>query len=165
MKFLLPSVIHLTICSSLLAIDISQHPSRREWQYFLRNNVQSQAHIWKTHQQLGVKFSDWSWGWRILWVKSCGLNQADYCQKILQLGFNDRALVVRAETISQLGQRFRGTGDRKILQKLRQAAGQRRNFRNRRPMFIHNNILRAVQEVGGVNSLALYKQLKQRYRL
>ena len=168
MKFSLPlifcSIICLTICSSLLAVDISKHPSRREWRYFLGNSVQSQANIWKTHKQLGVEFSDWSWGWRILWVKSCGLNRAGYCQKILQLGFKDRALVVRAETISQLGRRFKGTGDRQILQKLQQAASQRWNFRNQRPLFIHDNILRAVQEIGGVKS-ALYRQLKQRYHL
>ncbi len=132
-----------------LEINIKRNPTPQEWQYFLRNSLELQKNIWEKHQQRGVVFADWSWAWRILWLKSCGLSQMQHCQGIMQDGLRDAALVVRAEAITQLGLRYRNSHNRAALDKLTQAAREPRNFRNGKPMFIHKNIKLAQRRIKG----------------
>lgn len=151
--------------SLALNIDIKRNPDQREWQYFLRNSLKLQNNIWEEQQRKGITFADWSWGWRILWLKSCGLSQAAYCQDIMAAGLDDVALVVRAEAITQLGLRYQNTHDNKVLAQLQQAFQQQRNFRNGKLMFIHKNILLAITRVGGKRSTAVRLALAKRYNL
>ena len=132
-----------------LEINIKQQPEAREWQYFLRNGLELQQNIWEAHQRRGVGFADWSWGWRILWLKSCGNHWMRHCDGILSAGLDDTALVVRAEAITQLGLRHQDSRNRAVLHKLSQAAREPRNFRHGKPMFIHKNIKLAQRRVSG----------------
>lgn len=132
-----------------LEINTKRNPDQREWQYFLRNGLELQKNIWETQQRRGVTFANWSWGWRILWLKSCGQSQMPHCKGIMAAGMNDAALVVRAEAITQLGLRHQNSNDKAVLDKLAQAEREPRNFRNGKPMFIHQNIKLARQRVSG----------------
>ena len=132
------------------AVSYSQMPNKHEWQYFLQRGSDFQKNFWHEHRQREIQFSDWSWSWRILWLKSCGLSKEPHCIKILAQGFRDRAMVVRAEAITQLGRRFRGSGNSGMLAQLNAAAKVPRNFRHQQPMFIHHNIKRAVAMIRGV---------------
>lgn len=163
MKNFGPILLFLLIAPAAGGIDIKQHPTRSEWQYFLRKGAELQKSIWLEQKSKGVNFAHWSWGWRILWLKSCGVSPASHCVDILVQGFDDPALVVRAETITQLGWRHQGSGDRKILAKLQGAFMEERNFRNHKPMFIHENILRAMEMIGGKRSQEIRAQLAKRY--
>ena len=137
-----------------LEINIKRNPDQREWQYFLRNGLELQKNIWEEQMRRGVTFADWSWGWRILWLRSCGPSQLLHCKKIMAAGLNDAALVVRAEAITQLGLRHQNSNDRAVLDKLAQAAREPRNFRNGKPMFIHQNIKLAQRRVRGTTTAA-----------
>ncbi len=130
-------------------INIKRNPDQREWRYFLRNGVELQRNIWEEQRRQGVAFADWSWVWRILWLKSCGQSQQQHCQAIMAAGLNDAALVVRAEAITQLGLRHQNSHNQTVLHKLKQAAREPRNFRNGKPMFIHDNIKLARQRIAG----------------
>ena len=132
-----------------LEIDIKRNPDQLEWQYFLRNGLELQKNIWEAQQRKGVSFADWSWGWRILWLKSCEQSQMQHCEGIMTAGLNDAALVVRAEAITQLGLRHQNSRNKAVLDKLAQAAREPRNFRNGKPMFIHQNIKLAQHRVAG----------------
>ena len=146
-------------------INTKRNPDQREWQYFLRNGLELQKNIWEERQRQGVTFADWSWSWRILWLKSCGLSNASHCITVMAAGLDDVALVVRAEAITQLGLRYQNSRDNRVLEKLRQAFRDPRNFRNGKPMFIHKNILRALQRVGGKRSETLRLALANEYGL
>ncbi len=132
-----------------LEIDIKRNPDQQEWQYFLRNGLELQKNIWEAQQRQGVAFADWSWGWRILWLKSCEQSQMQHCEGIMTAGLNDAALVVRAEAITQLGLRHQNSRNKAVLDKLAQAAREPRNFRNGKTMFIHQNIKLARHRVAG----------------
>ena len=130
-------------------IDIKRNPEPREWRYFLRNGLKLQQNIWEEQRRKGVAFADWSWGWRILWLKSCGQSQRPHCKGIMTAGLSDVALVVRAEAITQLGLRYQNSRNKNVLDKLSRAALEPRNFRNGKPMFIHQNIKLARQRIAG----------------
>lgn len=132
-----------------LEIDIKRNPEQQEWRYFLRNGLELQQDIWEEQQRKGVAFADWSWGWRILWLKSCGQSQLPHCKIVMTAGLSDAALVVRAEAITQLGLRHQNSRNKTVLDKLNRAALEPRNFRNGKPMFIHQNIKLARQRVVG----------------
>ena len=93
------------------------------------------------------------------------MSKEAYCVKILAQGFRDEAMVVRAEAITQLGRRFKGSGNEAILKQLRKAFAEKRNFRHTETMFIHKNILKAMQMIGGKKSDVLRLQLAKRYSL
>ena len=132
-----------------LEINTKRNPTPQEWQYFLRNGLELQKNIWNEQQQRGVVFADWSWAWRILWLKSCRTSQIAHCAGIMQAGLNDAALVVRAEAITQLGLRYQNSHNPAVLDKLARAAREARNFRNGKPMFIHKNIELAQRRIKG----------------
>lgn len=157
------TILFFLIATGAKGIDIKQHPTQSEWQYFLRKGGGLQKNIWSEQRSKGVHFKHWSWGWRILWLKSCGVSTASHCVNILAQGFADPALVVRAEAITQLGRRHRGSGDQKILAKLHKAFMEERNFRNHKPMFVHENILRAMAMIGGTYSQEIRMKLAKRY--
>ena len=132
-----------------LEIDIKRNPDQREWQYFLRNGLELQKNIWEEQRRKGIAFADWSWKWRILWLKSCEQSQMQHCEGIMTAGLHDAALVVRAEAITQLGLRHQDSRSKAVLDKLARVAREPRNFRNGKPMFIHQNIKLAQQRVAG----------------
>ena len=139
----------LSLPLKALEIDIKRNPEPREWRYFLRNGLKLQQNIWEAQRHKGVAFADWSWGWRILWLKSCGQSQLPHCKRIMSAGLSDAALVVRAEAITQLGLRHQNSRNQDVLDTLKRAALEPRNFRNGKPMFIHQNIKLARQRITG----------------
>ena len=148
-----------------VAMSYQHLPNKAEWQYFLQKGDDFQRNFWQEHKKKHVNFRDWSWSWRILWLKSCGLSKEAHCIEVLAQGFRDEAMVVRAEAITQLGKRFRGSGNADVLAQLRAAFLEPRNFRHKEIMFIHHNILRAMAMVGGKRSEEMRKALSQRYKI
>lgn len=83
------------------------------------------------------------------WVRSCTRSSSLDCSRILQHGLFDKALVVRAEAASRLGDRFAGTGHKPVIRVLRTAYGIQQNSRSKKPLFVQYRILHALNKIGG----------------
>ena len=153
------------VAAEAVALSYRHKLNKSEWQYFLRKDKDFQRNFWQEHKKRQINFRDWSWSWRILWLKSCGLSKEPHCIEVLAQGFRDEAMVVRAEAISQLGMRFRGSSNGDILAQLHAAFMEERNFRHQEVMFIHHNILRAMAMIGGERSEAMRKALSKNYKV
>ena len=135
--------------SSSAPFDIHGEPSPADWRYFIRANEKDREKLWTTHALQGVKLGDWSWGWRLGWVRACGTSQRDYCRDILVTALFDRALVVRAEAATRLGRRLEGTGDKPTMDLMARSYRESRNFRHGHPLYVQHRILFAIHRIGG----------------
>jgi HEAT repeat protein len=70
------------------------------------------------------------------------------CPSILDQAFTDRALVVRAEAVSTLGQIHDGSGDAGISKKLLEATTDPRNRRKNTPVMVQRRALYAIKKIG-----------------
>jgi len=177
MKFLL----RLLISSSLLMIsqgtpafskenvellDIAKSPTQAEWRTF--NNLSSKKilQLWSYHSARGKKLTDWSWEWRIGWVRSClkPNNKAkNYCLKVIKDGLSNDALVVRSETAKHLGISYQGSENSKIIKMLVQAYKDKRNQRNQKPLFIQKYILFSLSQIQGKEAKYIGETLANRH--
>ncbi len=138
--------------SAIHEIDLQSNPNPSTWQQFLQATPMLRRQLWQYHTRLGHKLSDWSWQWRLAWVRSCKADHLNFCKPLLESALRDQALVVRAEAASQIGQRYRGTNDASIAKLLQKAAENPRNDRRGRPLYVQNRILYALHEVGGLQA-------------
>ncbi len=74
----------------------------------------------------------------------------DICvTEILRNGLQDKALVVRAESVDALGEIFAGKNDREVVGWLKKTANHSRNFRNGKPLYIIERILFSLSRIEG----------------
>ena len=129
--------------------DWTKAPSTENWKAFFQLTDQEKAQEWKAVEKSGLTFEGLSWEWKLAWVRSCTYSSTQDCSKIVQLGLFDKALVVRAEAATRLGQRFAGSGHKPAIRILRTAYGIQQNTRSKEPMFVQYRILQALNQIGG----------------
>ncbi len=124
-------------------------PSAEDWKTFMALNESGLTKEWKAIRTLGLSFDELAWEWRLGWVRSCSTGGSQECGNIMQLGLFDKALVVRAEAATRLGQRFAGTGHPPAIRLLRTAYSIQQNSRSKEPLFVQYRILAALNQIGG----------------
>lgn len=149
------------IAGNLLASPVNwkSSPSKAEWQSFMK--AKSEQHIaWmQAHTKQGGKLQDLSWEWRTAWVRACAKTSHKVCSNILQEGLFDRALVVRAESASRLGERFQGSAHAASLRLLERAYAIEQNVKSGDPLYVQFRILHAIHQIGGRDAKKLGKRL------
>ncbi len=135
--------------TSLHSFQITTEPARADWRFFIRAPEAGREQLWTYHTAAGRRLGDWSWGWRMGWLRTCARSTRVYCADVMKQGLNDKALVVRAEAATRLGQRFEGSLDQGAVTMLRDAYQNKRNLRHGRPLFVQQRILFALRQIGG----------------
>ncbi len=129
--------------------DWTKSPSTEDWQAFFKFSDLDKAKEWTRLSAKDIDFEEMSWEWKLAWVRSCTFSSTKDCSQIVQLGLFDKALVVRAEAATRLGQRFAGSGYRPAIRLLRTAYGIQQNIRKKEPLFVQYRILQALNKIGG----------------
>lgn len=124
-------------------------PQLSDWRFFQDMKDSERASLWMHHTRQGLALKDWIWGWRMAWVKACTFAKEEYCGTLLETALSDKAMVVRAEAATRLGERFEGRKDNRTIQVLAEAFKNPRNSRNGKPLFVQQRILFAIKQVGG----------------
>jgi len=135
--------------ASFAPFDIHMEPSPADWRYFIRASDKDRENLWTTHVLQGVKLGDWSWGWRLGWVRACSTSPREFCRDILATALFDRALVVRAEAATRLGRRLEGSGDQPTMDLMARSYRESPNLRHGRPLYVQHRILFAIHRIGG----------------
>ena len=130
-------------------------PSRPDWQTFMQASDESRLKLWTYQTNRGRHLHDWSWGWRLGWVRACGRSEATFCAGVLQEALLDKAVVVRAEAASALGRRYEQSANPAVVRLLAEAYGNSRNLRRGKPLFVQRRILYALHQIGGDSALEL----------
>jgi len=115
--------------------------------------------LWSYYKIQGKNLSDWSWGWRMGWVRKCGVTRAKYCNSVLKQGLFDDAAVVRAESASRIGIKYRDTKSKKIIKLLGKAYRNQANYRRGKPLFVQQRILFAISSLGGKYAKKMGKKI------
>jgi len=139
--------------------DHRQEPSREDWRYFLRLDSPTQDRIWRSFSDRHIQLKDWSWAWRLGWVRACNTNRRDFCDTVLREALTDRALVVRAEAVSAYGRIFENTERADVVHLMAQVAKDKRNLRHQKPLFIQKRIIFALHSIGGRKAEVLAKEI------
>lgn len=128
---------------------ISGTPTRGDWQEFFRLTEAGRQRIWTWHSGRGRHLRDWSWEWRLGWVRACTGQESAWCRDVIRQGLQDRAVVVRGRAASALGHLHAGTGDTGVLAELEATWKNPRNFRRGKPLAAAYRILEAIWQVEG----------------
>lgn len=127
---------------------ISASPTTGDWQRFHTLSEQDLKQLWSFHQNKKLTLKDWSWQWRLGWLRACGLaGRKTWCNSILKDGLNDDALVVRAEAANQFGLAKKKTATTSDIAALATAYQRPDNFRNGKPLFVCERILDALATI------------------
>lgn len=127
----------------------TKSPSAENWKTFFKLSDREKAEEWTALEKKGLSFEGLAWEWKLAWVRSCTFSSTQDCSKIVQLGLFDKALVVRAEAATRLGQRFADSGHMPAIRLLKTAYGIQQNTRSKEPMFVQYRILQALNQIGG----------------
>jgi hypothetical protein len=134
-------------------------PEKKDWQTFMKMNESEHQALWKDLETRGLAFEKLAWEWRTGWIQACARRSTTLCSHILQWGLFDRALVVRAESASSMGERFAGTGHPPALRLLATAYAVQQNKKGKDPLYVQFRILHAIQQIGGKEGKALGQKL------
>lgn len=126
-------------------------PTLSDWRFFQEMKDGERESLWMHHARQGLALKDWIWGWRMAWVKACTFAKEDYCGALLETALSDKAMVVRAEAATRLGERLEGKQDARAIQILAEAFKNPRNIRNGKPLFVQQRILFAIKQIGGAH--------------
>jgi len=140
-------------------LNITSQPSPADWQRFHKLSESERHELWSYYRQLGHDLKDWSWEWRLGWIRRCSESNEAFCQDILEAGLQDPALLVRGETASAFGRRYAGSRNRQILELLASAFKDKRNYRHNEPLIVPARILYAIHLIGGSHAERLGKNL------
>lgn len=135
--------------SGIPLFDHSKEPSHEDWRYFLKLTDEAQEKIWISFSQKKVQLKDWSWAWRIGWIKACTSNQRSFCDTVLKEAMKDRALVVRAEAVTALGRIYEKSQRSDIIARIALLGSDSRNMRNKQPMYIQQRVIFSLRNIGG----------------
>lgn len=150
----------LSWAKSTQVFDITKEPNEKSWQEFFETSEQIRQKLWNSKKKQGFQLKDWSWQWRLAWVRACSISQQLYCGQILADALKDSALVVRSESASLIGRRFAGSANPLALQLLKDAYHDQRNYREGRPMFVQYRILAAIHAIDPGNASLLHSLSK-----
>ncbi len=128
---------------------MKQAPSTPDWQTFMQANDADLIKLWTYQTKRGRHLHDWSWGWRLGWVRVCGRSEAIFCTGVLQEALLDQAVVVRAEAASALGRKYEHSANPAVVRILAEAYGNSRNLRRGKPLFVQRRLLYALHQIGG----------------
>lgn len=131
-----------------------QSPSKKDWSAFNAMSPSEKAKEWAHINSYGLTFEQLSWEWRLGWVRACSTAGSKDCSDIMQLGLFDKALVVRAEAATRLGERFAKTGHPPAIRLLKTAYAIQQNSRSKEPLFVQYRILAALRQIGGEGEAA-----------
>ena len=134
---------------SVESFNISAEPTKTDWQYFLDADPHFRSSLWQYQNQRGKDLKDWSWQWRLGWVRACTDSNEHYCAKIFTAALSDKAVVVRADAATRLGRRFEGTGNTWATNALVQAYQNPKNSRHGSPLYVQQRILFSLKQIGG----------------
>jgi hypothetical protein len=134
---------------AITPFDYTKEPSTEDWRYFHKLEAHAQEKVWNSFIKKGVKLNDWSWAWRLGWIRACQTNRKDFCNHILVQALGDRAAVVRGEGATALGRLYENSGRKDIIKHLEKSGLDSRNFRNGKPLFVQKRILFAIVGIGG----------------
>ncbi len=140
-------------------LDIKEAPSKKTWQYFLALDHSSHQQIWQIHKSGGATLKDWSWTWRLAWLKVCSRDTRSPCEEILRLGLRDPAMVVRARAAEIFGLLFEGTGDQTLVRELASVYDLSGNSRHGKALAVRYRILNAINQIGGADAKVLGEKL------
>ena len=147
-----------------LSLNLKKAPSNEEWRFFLNTSSKWKESVWKKLRQENNKFSQWTWGWKLAWLRSCIKKKLSYCQKIVNWSINDPALVIRSMAVNILGQNYARSNHQEVIDILSREYLKKRNLNNNKPTFIHKRILWALQNIGGEQSLKEALHLSNKYK-
>ncbi|NRA63753.1 MAG: hypothetical protein HRU19_04675 [Pseudobacteriovorax sp.] len=140
---------------SLEALDIKQSPDKPTWTAFMQSSDQERQDLWSYHANQGKSLENWSWEWRIAWLKVCIRTPSPYCSRIFYQGAVDQAAVVRGETASLLGKRFADSQNKDVVDLLIYSYDLPNRYRHPNPLFVEKRILFALKQIGGERALRL----------
>ena len=143
--------------------DVRAAPSPDKWSWFRHAPPNERALIWGQTNRAGFRFLDWAWQWRIGWVQVCATDPLPACPGILWEGLVDKALLVRSEAATAIGERFAGTANSEAIRHLSVAFALKSNFRHDQPLIAYRTVLFALHRIGGKNSLAEGLRLAERH--
>jgi hypothetical protein len=133
----------------LKTFDFRKAPTPADWRYFLKAPERQREDLWTAHAKTGVKLASWSWQWRLGWVRACGKSDRPYCGVVLEQALFDKAMVVRADSATRLGNRYEGSGSSAVAELLGRAYANPKNLRHGKPLYVQQRILYALRQVGG----------------
>jgi hypothetical protein len=138
-------------------------PSSAEWRHFHQMTDKKKLDLWRYQTARGLGLGQWAWQWRIGWVKHCVNRDTNptICPIILSAALKDKAMVVRAEAATVIGQRFEKRPTKELIEELRHAFHDPRNRRRGEPLFVCGRILEALQKIGGQHSIDTATKLAQ----
>ena len=145
--------------SRSMQMDITKPIEQTDWKFFLDSTQTWRAKLWEFYTYQGKKLSDWSWTWRLAWIRVCHLDHSNWCSDIMEDSLKDKAMVVRSKAAKLWGRRYLGTKDTKAGLKLSKVYHLRENDRHGKPMFVKKSILSALKDIGGEKNLQLGKKL------
>ncbi len=165
-KFYQVGLILLLICgashaqgASKPAWDWAKTPAKKDWQTFVKMSEPDHRKAWQELEKKGLSFEKLSWEWRTGWIQVCSRRSSKLCGQILQWGLFDRALVVRGEAASRMGERFAGTAHPPALRLLATAYAVQQNKKGKDPLYVQFRILHAIQQIGGKEGKAMGQKL------
>ena len=141
---------------------MKKEPKPLDWKNFFESSGLSRKQMW--HKLVGEQkhFKDLHWSWRMAWVKSCTFSNESYCLALLKEALiEDKALVVRAEAATRLGDRFEKSGNKDAVDLLSQSFKNQFNHRNNKPLFIQTRILDSIYRIGGKHGLVIATKLAE----
>ena len=144
-----PSAAKAEVPTALL--DPRKAPGKREWSRFMDLSRDEAEALWNDQSHKGTRLADWDWKWRLGWIKLCAaksLNQPQFCNSVLEAGLEDKALVVRAESASAIGQSNEGSMDPVASRKLIAMLEDPRNRRGKTPVMVQKRALYALLKIG-----------------
>ena len=134
--------------------NIAGEPSNTDWKYFLGASTKFRESLWNYNVQRQKQLKDWSWQWRLGWLRACSNSVDAYCAKIFESALIDKAVVVRADAATRIGVRFEKTGNLWATTQLALAYKNPKNIRNGTPLYIQQRILFSLKQIGGTNALS-----------
>lgn len=140
-------------------LKISEPINKNDWAFFQQSGQAWRSKLWADFSAQGKALSEWSWSWRIAWVRTCARDPAQWCQELIRSALYDHALVVRAKAAQVWGERFAGSENPHAVEALVKAYHLTSNRRHNKPLFIQERILFAIKIIAGEENLKIAKGL------
>ena len=141
---------------------MQKEPKALDWKNFFDSSERDKKLMWNKLVKRNKNFAKLHWSWRMAWVKSCTFSNEQYCRGVLrQALLKDKALVVRAEAVARIGDRFENSSDKDAIDLLGISFRNQSNSRNNKPLFIQTRILDSIYRIGGKHGLVLAGELAE----
>lgn len=142
------------------SFSVKREANQKDWQLFYSSTPSWRRELWNSAQKESIKWQDWHWTWRIGWVKTCASENSKYCNKILSLGLNDHALVIRLLTIKKIGHKYWGKKNKHLIEQLKNSFLKEKSGTN--AMKMKKRLLWAILKIDGENAIKVGSKLAQK---